>query len=393
MRYPSFLSAAVVAAVLTSAASPAGAQAISGTYTTRNPQGGVVTLMLRPNGNGGLAGTFSGNGNSFQVQGTMGDDAADGIISGNGVGLFFSARLQGDQLELAIAEPDANGQPNFAKATRLQLRRDNGGTATGPATPPAGGVSQNGNPLARGGPAAQDKYAGSWTSKDVQLSLNGTSGKYTGQLTHQGRTYPVTLADEGPGLSGSFTTGGQKYDLLVKVDGSSLLLNTAGMTYMLIRGNGGVASNNPLAGGQPAAPDGGAAAGGGDGIGANNPRMTAQDQQIVRVLISSAWCAFSYSSGSTYATSGGTSRTERVVMRPDGTATQTGGSETTSSGPNGQAYLGGNNGQQGFWKFENGVMYVSGDRMNWVPETFKMTYNSNNSPIPIVNGREYMLCR
>ena len=33
------------------------------------------------------------------------------------------------------------------------------------------------------------------------------------------------------------------------------------------------------------------------------------------------------------------------------------------------------------------------DGQQWVPQQFKMTFNSNGYPIPVVNGREYMHCQ
>lgn len=366
------------------------AQSIVGTYTTRNPQGGTVTFTLQPSGSGKVTGSLSGNGSSFQAMGTMGDDAADGTLSGSGVNMFFSARVQGDNLELTLIEPDRNGQPNFQRATRLNFQRQ-AGASTGAAAPAASG----GNPLGRGGAASADKYGGSWTSRDVQLALNGSGGTYSGQLTHQGRTYPVSLKDEGPGLSGTFTSDGQKYELLVKVENGSLMLNTAGTTYMLVRGGGATASRNPLGGGASQAASSGAAAGSGGagGMGLNNPRMSPQDRQMAELLTRNGWCAFSYKSSSTYSTNSDRSSWERVVLYPDGRATSGSTSESYNSGASGQVYGNGGDGQQGFWKFEGGQFFASADGTNWVPTPFKMTFNSNNAPIPIVNGREYMICR
>ena len=208
------------------------AQQIAGSFSTTNQQGGAVTLVLRPAGNGRVEGTLSGNGNTFQVEGTMGDDAAEGTVSGSGIKMFFAARVQGENLSLAMAEPDANGQPNFTRATQMAFKRDAGGA---PAATSPGISKDGGNPLSGRRVAASDRYAGAWTSKDMSLSLSGGAGKYSGTLTHQGSNYPVTMKDEGPGLSGTFTAGGTPYELLVKVENGMLHINTAGTTYMLTR--------------------------------------------------------------------------------------------------------------------------------------------------------------
>jgi hypothetical protein len=354
------------------AAAVGGAQSLAGTYTAPNQQGGTITLELKALAGGKLGGTLAGNGNTFQLDGAMNGAMAEGTITGNGMKMFFGAQMNGDQLQFIMVEPDANGQPNFQRATPIQFKR-------GPAAAPA----QSGNPLASsagGNPLAKsaapvDKYAGAWTSKDVRLSLNTGASGYTGTLVHQGQNYPITLKADGPGLSGTFTAGGSPYSVLVKLEGTSLLLNTAGTTYMLVRGE--AASGNPLAGGSAGS------------AGARSP----QDAQMIQVLTANGWCSFSYSGSSGTYSSGGVTKTQKVFLRPDGTVAATANSERTSSGAAGQAYVGGNEATQGFWKFENGQFYLGQTREQLAPQQFKMTYNSNGYPIPVVNGTEYMICR
>lgn len=346
---------------------PLAAQAIAGTYSTANQQGGTITLVLRPAPGGKVAGTLSGNGNTFQIDGTMGDDAAEGTITGNGLKMFFAARTQGQDLQFAMAEPDASGQPDYAKATQISFRREAGvGT---PASPAGAG----GNPLSAGRAATSDRYAGAWTSRDMSLSLSGAGGAYSGTLTHQGMSYPVTLRDEGPGLSGTFTAQGTPYELLVKVENGMLQINTAGTTYMLARGSAG--SAGPLTAGA--------------GGGARSP----QDEQMIAVLTKNAWCSFSYSGSSGTYSTGGSTRTGRVVLYPDGSATMGSKSELTSSGAAGVGGVYGSSGQRGFWKYENGIFSSGPSRQQMTPQQFKMTFNSNGYPIPIIDGTEYMICR
>lgn len=348
-------------------------QAIAGTYTTANAQGGTITLVLQADGPGKVSGSLAGNGNTFVIAGTMGDDAADGTVSGNGMQLFFGARLQGEGLLFLLAEPDASGQPDFARATPMQFRRS--ATAVAPST----AAAPRGNPLAGARPADADRYAGAWTSKDVSLSLSSQAGAYAGTLTHQGNAYPVTLKADGPGLSGTFTAGGSPYEVLVKVENGMLYLRTAGTTYMLARGAAG-AGANPLGG--SAATSAPAA-----------PALSAQDQQMVRMFTANAWCSFSYSGSSGSYSSGGVSRSQKVYLRPDGTLVASSGSERTSSGEAGQAYVGNQGTAQGYWKFENGQFYLGQSPQALAPQQFRMTFNSNGYPIPIINGTEYMICR
>lgn len=359
----------VAVALATLTALPAAAQSIAGTYSTPNQQGGSITLVLRPAAGGKVTGSLSGNGNTFQIDGTMRDDAAEGTITGNGLKMFFAARVQSAQdLQFAMAEPDANGQPDYAKATQMAFKREAGASA------PAGG-SAGGNPLAAGrGAAASDKYAGAWTSKDMSISLNGGGGRYSGTLTHQGSSYPVTLKDEGPGLSGTFTAAGTPYELLVNVENGMLYINTAGTTYMLARGNGGAAGN---------------VAGAGSGSG----NLSAEDQKMIAMFTANGWCSFSYSGSSGTYSSGGVTKTQKVYLSRDGRVSANASSERTSSGDAGQAYVGSKDGTSGFWKYENGTFYLGQSPQALQPQRFKMTYNSNGYPIPIINGTEYMICR
>ena len=360
------------AVMLIGSAGTSRAQTLAGTYSAPNQQGGTITLELKALTGGKISGTLSGNGNSFTLDGAMNGAMAEGTITGNGMKMFFGAQLAGEQLQFIMVEPDANGQPNFQRATPIQFKR--GAAAPTPAPAPQGnplaGGAGGGNPLARSTPA--DKYAGAWTSKDVKLSLNTAAAGYSGTLTHQGQNYPITLKADGPGLSGNFTAGGAAYPVLVKLEGNSLLLNTAGTTYMLARGGDAA----------------GAATGGGQVTGAN-----AQDAQMIRVLTANAWCSFSYSGSSGTYSSGGVSRSSKVFLNADGSVSSTSSSERTSSGVNGQAYVGNQGGNQGYWKFENGQFYLGQTREQMAPQTFKMTYNSNGYPIPVVNGTEYMICR
>jgi hypothetical protein len=114
---------------------------------------------------------------------------------------------------------------------------------------------------------------------------------------------------------------------------------------------------------------------------------------MIQVLTANGWCSFSYSGSSGTYSSGGVTRTQKVFLRPDGTVSATANSERTSSGAAGQAYVGGSAGNQGFWKFENGQFFLGPTREQLAPQQFKMTYNSNGYPIPVVNGTEYMICR
>lgn len=159
---------------------------------------------------------------------------------------------------------------------------------------------------------------------------------------------------------------------------------------MLARG-GAASAANPLAGG--AASNGGAEPPM-PTRGAPSAGMSGQDRQLHDLLVSTAWCSFSYSGGSTYSGgSAGTTRTTRVVFAPDGSVTESRNGETTSSGSYGQTYGSNSGGQQGRWKVQGGQLLLSADGMQWAPQPLKIEPNSNGSPIVTSGGREYMVCR
>src|SRR2546421_12033975 len=98
MLRTALLSAAVIACA------PAFAQTqtqnFSGTYTTKNPQGGTVTLTLKQDAKKAVTGTLTGNNNSFEVKAQATPDGLLGRVTA-GAGnnpLWILAELQGGQL-------------------------------------------------------------------------------------------------------------------------------------------------------------------------------------------------------------------------------------------------------------------------------------------------------
>ncbi len=122
----------------------------------------------------------------------------------------------------------------------------------------------------------------------------------------------------------------------------------------------------------------------GSAPGAGSP----QDQKARQVLMSSAWCSFTYNQHT------GTSTTRKVVFRPDGVMTINGGAETYNSGSAGTVA-----GQYGDssalrWKLEGLRLFVDqGDGNGWVDVGLSATQNSNGSPILHQGGREYSMCQ
>src|SRR5689334_9899367 len=99
--------AGVITALLVSGA--AFAQNYSGTFTTKNEQGGTVTLSLKQDGASNVKGTLTGNDNTFQVEAKATPQGLMGKVSGPQGQLYLIAQFEGEGLTVVLAEPMANG--------------------------------------------------------------------------------------------------------------------------------------------------------------------------------------------------------------------------------------------------------------------------------------------
>ncbi len=114
------------------------------------------------------------------------------------------------------------------------------------------------------------------------------------------------------------------------------------------------------------------------------------DRQLAQLLTSSAWCSFNYS-GAGAGSSSGTTSTERVVFRANGTGVRSTGSESYYANPNGSAY-GNNTGGGAFqWRVAGGVLSVA-DQSGESRVPLAVSRNSNGYPIITANGKESSMC-
>lgn len=114
----------------------------------------------------------------------------------------------------------------------------------------------------------------------------------------------------------------------------------------------------------------------------------AQDEQARQLLVNSAWCSFTYNKVS------GTSTTRRVVFRPDGVMTVSGGAETYSSGYGGTYAGQSNTAGAMMWRLENLRVFVDPrDGTGYQDIGLTATRNANGSVILRAQGREYSMCR
>lgn len=115
---------------------------------------------------------------------------------------------------------------------------------------------------------------------------------------------------------------------------------------------------------------------------------TGTDREARQLLMSSAWCSFTYNKNT------GTSSTRKVVFRQDGIMTVNGGLETYSSGYGGIAAGQSSSSGSMRWKLENLRMYVDrGDGAGFQDIGLTATRNSNGYPILHAAGSEYSMCR
>lgn len=102
------------------------------------------------------------------------------------------------------------------------------------------------------------------------------------------------------------------------------------------------------------------------------------------LLLSSAWCTFSYNKITGY------SNTTRWVFNPNGTFGKGGRAEGYSSGSGGSMASQRNSSGGGRWKVINGELYLGQDSQ---PVKGVLKRNNNGYPIIVVNGVEYSQCK
>ena len=171
------------------ASAPALAQNYSGTFTTKNEQGGTVTLSLKQDGASNVKGTLTGNNNTFQVEAKATPQGLMGKISGPQGQLYLLAQFEGANLNVVLAEPLANGQPNLNSARRIVFTR--GGAAAGkgadkPAAAAGGADGQLTALLTRNAWCGftYNQHTGTSTNERVVFGANGLVSRSSGAQTY-----------------------------------------------------------------------------------------------------------------------------------------------------------------------------------------------------------------
>ncbi len=105
------------------------------------------------------------------------------------------------------------------------------------------------------------------------------------------------------------------------------------------------------------------------------------------LLLSSAWCAFSYNKVSGY------SKTTRVRFNKDGTYRTGSRGEGYSSNKSGSMASQHDSGSNGSWKVVKGELYLSEGKGKPAYVKTVLKHNSNGYPIIVADGVEYSKCK
>lgn len=164
------------------ASTPASAQNYSGTFTTKNEQGGTVTLTLKQDGAANVKGTLTGNNNTFQVDARATPQGLMGKISGPQGELYLMGEFEGANLAVILAEPMPNGQPNLNSARRILFTK--GGEKPAAAS---GGVDGQLTALLTRNTwcgFTYNQHTGTSTSERVVFAANGLVSRSSGAQTY-----------------------------------------------------------------------------------------------------------------------------------------------------------------------------------------------------------------
>lgn len=263
--------------------------------------------------------------------------------------------------------------------------------------------------LGAGPLSAQQSYHGTWVVAGNQgpvtlvLDPPGTDGRLRGTISGSGislridverladRVMGQALATDGSGVIyfEAMLEGAGLRVLFADVDAAGEPVASSAQQFVFSRQSG--ASAGPARGGMLGQGGAAPAGGGGARLAGGGPN----DSRIAELLLSSAWCSFSFN--------GSTTRRERYAFSRDGTVSMTGGAETSRSvrGTDqygNETFTGGSATQESqanraYWRVENGMLMLSLDGQQWQPQRLDITPNSNGVPIVTANGTEYARCQ
>lgn len=219
-------------------------------------------------------------------------------------------------------------------------------------------------------PRADPRLVGTWLAGNepfITLAANGTGSMDEGKVKWSTDGAVVTITDE----------TGESDKATFQLEGDTMTLTIGGIPVALRRA-GSVKKQSALAEKAARANLGQAGA---------QQAATAGTDQLSQLLLSSAWCSFSYNKVS------GASSKSRVQYFRNGTWSMGGQNETYNSGANGTVAGQYNSNNGGSWEVRNGQLWGSyGNDPLQLVQPFSVTRNSNGSPIINSLGKEYSRC-
>lgn len=258
-----------------------------------------------------------------------------------------------------------------------------------------------------GAPKADPRLVGTWLAGSepfITFAANGTGTMEEGKVKWATEGSNITITDD----------TGEVEKATFQVEGDSMTMTIGGIPVALRRAGAGLGvkkqsalaakaakanqqtdadadkeamamaqawlAQNGQGGQQQAQPQPGQQGGQGQPTAAGN-------DQLSQLLLSSAWCSFSYNKIS------GTSKQTRVQYFRNGTWSMGGQRETYNSGANGTVSGQYNSNNGGLWEVRNGQLYGSyGNAPVQLVQPFSVTRNSNGYPIINSMGVEYSSC-
>ncbi len=98
-------------------------------------------------------------------------------------------------------------------------------------------------------PASASPFAGTFTGERMKVVLQQDGAKFSGRIDFGGQVMPLSAVAAGDTLTGTFESGGNRFEFTAVLSGGGLALTSGGTTYQLAREGGAApAAGNPLAG-------------------------------------------------------------------------------------------------------------------------------------------------
>jgi len=194
-------------ALFVSLTAPLGGQDLSGVWQYRSPNAGEVTIRLRQDSTGGVAGTLIRPGRVSTIRGVVDDGVLRGTAEHDGVMEHIEARLVGASLLWRGEGPEGD---------EYALQRLEGAAAFVDSAP-------------------ADPFAGTWIGEGVRLVLEGRDGTYSGSLTVAGATWSVLGRANGSVLLCTVASQGETGRLTATLSGDALMLSGRAASTVLQR--------------------------------------------------------------------------------------------------------------------------------------------------------------